>query len=169
MKSPHCNAFSLLEILIALGLFAVVIAGLLTLFPVALRTEKSSEDETRAILIASGVMESLQSAGGNDPLSLATGMSNGIPVWEVLQTNGSTNFSVSYNASCEPIQKLESKQAALPLVDPAAVIVVTLSLTSKATLPGVLTAEVAVASPASAPAATRSVQRFVRLIQSPSR
>ena len=165
MNTRHHNAFSLLEILIAIGLFAVVITGLLTLFPVALRTEKSGEDETRATLIASGVMEALQSGDGIGPLSLATGMSNGIPVWEMLQTN----VSVSYNASCEPIQSLSAKEAVLPVVDPAAATVVTLSLVSKPSMPGILTAEVAVASPASAPAANRSIQKFVRLILSPSR
>ena len=37
---PRPTAFSLLEILIALGLFAVVVTALLALFPSALRSQK---------------------------------------------------------------------------------------------------------------------------------
>lgn len=169
MNKRQHHAFSLLEILIALGLFGLVISGLLTLFPVALRTEKSSEDETRATLIASSMMEALQSAEGIGPWSVATGMSNGLPVWEIVQPNIPTNLSILYNASCEPIRKLNATEAMQPLTDPSAILVATLSLTAKPPMPGVFTAEVAVASPASAPAAGRSIQRFVRLIPSSPR
>ncbi len=168
MKFRYRNAFSLLEILIALGLFAVVISALLTLFPIALRTEKSSGDETMATLIASGMMESLPSSEGLGSLNVATRMSNDTPVWEVIPSDGATNIPVAYNASCEPVRRLTAKEAEAPLTDPAIAIVATLSLT-KASVPGLLTAEVAVASPASAPAANRTVQKFTRLIQSPSR
>ena len=170
MKSPssHQNAaFSLLEILIALGLFAVVITSLLALFPTALRSERESDEETRALFIASGVMETLLSGGGS--LRLATGMSNNLPVLEKIPVppGKSTNFSVLYNASCEPLRKLTEKAADLSLADRSASEVVTLSLISKSSLPGVVTAEVSVASPASAPVTGRSIIRFVRLITSP--
>lgn len=157
-----------MEILIALGLFAVVVSALLTLFPIALRTEKSSGDETMATLIASGMMESLPSGEGFGSLNVATGMSNNIPVWEVIPSTGATNISVAYNTSCEPVRKLTAKEAETSLSDPAAALVATLSIT-KASVPGLLTAEVAVASPSSASAANRSIQKFTRLIQSPSR
>jgi len=157
-----------LEILIALGLFAVVVSALLTLFPIALRTEKSSGEETIATLIASGMMESLPSGEGLGTLNVVTGMSNDIPVWEVIPSTGATNISVAYNASCEPVRRLTAKEAEASLTDPTTALVVTLSIT-KASVPGLLTAEVAVASPSSAPAANRSIQKFTRLIQSPSR
>lgn len=157
-----------MEILIALGLFAVVVSALLTLFPIALRTEKSSGDETMATLIASGMMESLPSGMGLESLSVATGMSNDIPVWEVIPSTGATNIFVAYNVSCEPVRRLTAKEAETSLTDPPTALVATLSIT-KASVPGLLTAEVSVASPASAPAANRTVQKFTRLVQSPSR
>jgi hypothetical protein len=155
-----------LEILIALGLFAVVISGLIALFPVALHSEKESIEETRALVISSGVMEILNSGEGHGALRFATGMSHGIPLLETISSGKNTNFSIAYDASCEPIRKLTTIESASPLADPAAA-VVTLSLLSKPSLPGLITAEVAVATPSSAPAASRSIRRFTRLIATP--
>lgn len=172
MNTRQCShrrsAFSLVEILVALGLFAMAISGLLALFPVALRTEKESEEETRATLIASGVMEALNSSEGKGVLSIASGMSNNLPTWESIAPSTMTNISVSYSLSCEPIRKLSIKEAAVALSDSGAAAILTLTLTSKPSLPGLLTAEVLVASPASAPVAGRTVRRFVRLITTPS-
>ena len=163
------DAFSLVEILIALGLFAVAISALLALFPVALHTERESEAETRATLIASGVMDSLAPADSVGSLRIATSMSNGLPVWESLSTTfgKSTNVAIAYTASCEPIFKLTAKEATNPLRDPRAAALVTVSLTQKPSQPGMLSAEISVGSPASAPAPGRSTQWFVRLLSIP--
>ena len=163
------DAFSLVEILIALGLFAVAISALLALFPVALRTERESVEETRAMIIASGVMDALAPADSVSSLRIATSMSNGLPVWENIPApfGKSTNFAIAYTASCEPILKLTGEEATNPLRDPRASALVTVSLVQKPSLPGLLSAEVSVGSPASAPAPGRSTQRFVRLISIP--
>ena len=164
---PRHTAFSLLEILIALGLFAVVVTALLALFPSALRSQKESDEETRALFIASGVMEALPSPEG--VFRLATGMSNNLPVLEKITLSGgkNTDYSIAYDDSGEPIRKLSAEEVEQPLSDHAASEIVTLSLIEKPTLPGIVTAEVSVASPASAPAAGRSITRFVRLLTPP--
>ena len=163
------DAFSLIEILVALGLFTVAIMALLALFPVALRTEKESEAETRATMIASGIMETLAPVNGGDFLRVATGMSNGLPVWERLNNpvGKNTNLAVAYNSSCEPILRLTDEQLLLPFPDSRGSAIVTVSLVQKTSLPGLISAEVCVGSPASAPATRRSTQRFVRLISIP--
>jgi type II secretory pathway pseudopilin PulG len=48
----HGEAFSLVEVVIAIGLFAFVIVGILGLFPAALRIRSESALETRSYLIA---------------------------------------------------------------------------------------------------------------------
>jgi hypothetical protein len=48
----HGEAFSLVEVVIAIGLFAFVIVGILGLFPAALRIRSESSLETRSYLIA---------------------------------------------------------------------------------------------------------------------
>jgi type II secretory pathway pseudopilin PulG len=168
MPRHHLSAFSLLEILIALGLFAIVITTLVSLFPTALRADKESDEETRSLFIATGVMEALPSADGRGAALLYTGMSNSLPLWENLSLGKSTNFSVAYNNSCEPIRQLTAEEAERPLPDHAALAIMTLSLISKSSLPGMITAEVSVASPASAPASGRTIRRFTRLLPVPA-
>lgn len=48
----HREAFSLVEVVIAIGLFAFVIVGILGLFPAALRIRSESALETRSYLVA---------------------------------------------------------------------------------------------------------------------
>ena len=52
-------AFSLLEVVIALGVITVGIVGVLAVFPTALQTGHSAQDETRAAHIAQSVFGSL--------------------------------------------------------------------------------------------------------------
>jgi prepilin-type N-terminal cleavage/methylation domain-containing protein len=158
------SGFSLVEILIALGLFAVAVVGLLTLFPVALRSEKESGQETQAILIASGIMESLSAKGNYASLRIAIGMNNGLPLWEIIQASKTTNLIIAYDASCQPMHKIPIEEAALPLTDPQVSSIVSMSLAAKSSLPGMMTAEVSVATPAAAPATGRSIRRFVCLL-----
>ena len=63
------SGFTLIEVLIAMLLFVIAAAGLLTLFPVAHRTERESVQETRASLIASGIMVLIRSG----PCSMDSG------------------------------------------------------------------------------------------------
>lgn len=167
MPRHHRCAFSLLEILIALGLFAIVITTLVSLFPTALRADKESDEEMRALFIASGVMEALPGADGRGSPLLATGMSNSLLLWENLRMDKTTNILVAYNNSCEPIRQLTAAEAEQPLPDHTALAIMTLNLISRSSLPGMITAEVNVASPASAPTSGRTIRRFTRLVPIP--
>jgi type II secretory pathway pseudopilin PulG len=51
--------FSLVEVVIALGVIAVAVVAILTLFPAALQTGHSAQDETRAAHIAQTIFPSL--------------------------------------------------------------------------------------------------------------
>jgi len=53
------RSFSLLEVVIALGVITVGVVGVLAVFPVALQTGHSAQDETRAAHIAQSVFGSL--------------------------------------------------------------------------------------------------------------
>ena len=87
----HLQAFTLAEILVALGVFSVTAFALIALFSFTHKTERDAKEETRATLIASDIMEGL--TFGKDPstLHLATSMSNGIPVWESIHPQSSTS------------------------------------------------------------------------------
>ena len=171
MKSRSGNsqeiAFTLSEVLIALAIFAGTVLIVMMLFPVAQNTEQQSMRETRATLIAESIMEALDLGHASGTLSVATAFTNGLPSWTFVDPKGTTNIMVSYNSFCEPLCRLEPRSAASPLTDQRAVAVATLTLTPTQAAPGLISAEVAVASPASAPADHRTTNRFTRLLVIP--
>jgi len=56
-------AFSLTEVVIALGIFAVSMVGVLALFPVASATSRESSEETQAAILAQTIFDDLIDAG----------------------------------------------------------------------------------------------------------
>ena len=160
------GGFTLSEILIALGIFAIAVTGLMALFPVAQKTEREATDEWQASMIASAMMDTLSLPGTNGAFRLAVAMTNGVTVWEFLRMQESTaEASVLYDSSCEPLRPLSAKERDLPIPGHDSTAVATLRLSRKASLPGVTVAEVDVGSPAAAPVSGRTVRRFVRLIE----
>jgi type II secretory pathway pseudopilin PulG len=57
------NAFSLVEVTIAVGIFAFVMVGVLGLFPTATKMRADSAVETRAVMIAQQLFSYVESAG----------------------------------------------------------------------------------------------------------
>lgn len=160
------EANTLLEILVALALFASVAISLLVLFPMAQRSERESSAETRATLIASSIMETLEHPSAKGLLLLEIGRTNATPLWMELDSHptNKTTQSVVYNSSCEPLRPLTSQEQLGPISDHEATTIATISLTPKASIPFLSTVEVEVATPASAPAPNRTIHRFVRLL-----
>jgi len=161
------NAFSLTEVLIAMALFAGTALVLIALFPVAQNTEQQSLRETRSTLIAESIMESLILGQEGEKVSVSVGITNGTPIWKLLHPTNSAAITLCYNASCEPLRELDPAAVTSPITDPQVVALATLTLTPKPSAPGLITAEVAVASPASAPAEHRTIQHFTRLVAIP--
>lgn len=158
------TAFTLVEILIALGLFALAATSLLVLFPVAHRTEREGTEETRAALIAGSIMDSLCLSPSNGMVAFATGITNGSPVWKFLDPKKTAKESVAYTSSCDPLFPLGETETDHPVRNTDAVAVATLRLWQKPSLPCLTVAEVEVSTPASAPSENRTARRFVKLI-----
>ena len=59
----NAPAFSLTEVVIALGIFAVSMVGVLALFPVASATSRESSEETQAAILAQTIFDDLIDAG----------------------------------------------------------------------------------------------------------
>lgn len=167
IRNQRSNAFTLTEILIALGIFAMAVTGLLGLFSYSHRTDREGMDETRAALIAGSIMDSLSLSSSNSLLAMATGITNGVPRLEFLDPKNATNRSVAYTASCEPLRPIPEEGVSAPVTNPEASAVATLRLSRKPQLPCMTVAEVEISSPASAPAEGRTVRRFIRLIAVP--
>jgi len=167
ISKSHRAAFTLTEVLIAVGIFGVAVAGILSLIPFAHVSERESTEDTRATLIASAVMEALPFSRESNSFKVATGMSNETPSWVEIAQRTTTNIYVTYDSACEPIRNCAPSEATNALNDPRAVAVMTFSVRTNSGIPGLSAVEVAVSSPASAPEEQRTIRRFVRLVPVP--
>ena len=81
-RRARTRSFSLIEVVIALGVITVGIVGILAVFPTALQTGHSAQDETRAAHIAQSVFGSLvaqaSSQFSNVQIPLSAGVSPSI-------------------------------------------------------------------------------------------
>lgn len=76
MKRQSPAAFSLVEVVIAIGLFTFCITILLGLIPVGLKSARSVTEEGNAIHIASSIFGFWQQAPANTPISIPGIFSN---------------------------------------------------------------------------------------------
>ena len=85
--------FSLVEVTIAIGIFAFVIVAILGLFPVALRQRSDAALETRAVLVAQQVFESIRGSSNTNSIFLP-------PLFNM---SGTSNTLTSQNLSSFPL------------------------------------------------------------------
>jgi prepilin-type N-terminal cleavage/methylation domain-containing protein len=166
MDGTRTHGFTLLEILIAMGLFAIAVTGLIALFPAVQRVSLQGEEEARATLIAENILETLAIPSSRS-FQVATGTKEGKLVFEALDPFTGRERSVVYGASCEPLFPVDGENAVRPATNPESLDLATVRLESKPSLPGLVLAEIEVSSPAAAPASSRSSHRFVRLFPMP--
>jgi prepilin-type N-terminal cleavage/methylation domain-containing protein len=168
MRRPAgIHGFTLAEILIALGLFAVATAGMIALFPRTLRIAREGEEEARAARIASNLLEVLDGAPRPGTFRLAGGISAEGLRMESIDPDDPHPHPVAYGMDCLPVRLLSEEEAGRPVDDGSVSDVATLRLSRSTAHPGMILAEVDVAGPASAPSAGRSSHRFLRLLPDP--
>jgi prepilin-type N-terminal cleavage/methylation domain-containing protein len=162
------RGFSLVEVVIALGVISFAMIAILGLVPTGLHTAHTSQDETRAAQIAQGILSSL--AGENIKLDTAT---------------GKPKLDASNHQQLNDSAKLPSVSSAINLGAPAsypmyatndgrvsdsntgAVYAVTLALSAAPAnfdAAYAIQATVTVAWPANASAADQTRRDFVRII-----
>jgi Tfp pilus assembly protein PilV len=163
-RRARTHSFSLLEVVIALGVIAVGIVGVLAVFPTALQTGHSAQDETRAAHIAQSVFGSLvagaSSQFSNVQLPLSPSPSPApTPLSINLTTGSGTTPAVTLYADNDGNLVANSTNAAYAIfiytndsvpgfTDPASANQVT----------------VRVAWPANAPAANQTFRDYVRIV-----
>src|SRR5947208_15187450 len=77
-RRARTHSFSLLEVVIALGVITVGIVGVLAVFPTALQTGHSAQDETRAAHIAQSVFGSLVAQAPSEFSKVQIRLSDGV-------------------------------------------------------------------------------------------
>ena len=165
MLSARCAkrlGFSLVEVVIALGVIAVAVLAILAVFPAALQTGHSAQDETRAAQIAQTIFPSLAgqavSQFNNLQLLLSDNTTRSTPPVNLTLSSGAT-----------PAVTLYAKNAGELTQDPTKA-VYKISFYTNNSVPGFTDLASAnlvtlrVAWPANAPAANQTYRDYVRII-----
>jgi len=71
--APQAGGFSLVEVTVAIAIFAFVVVGILGLLPTAMKMRAESAQETRAVLIAQELLASVQAAPSLREVTLRDG------------------------------------------------------------------------------------------------
>jgi len=153
-RRARTHSFSLLEVVIALGVIAVGIVGVLAVFPTALQTGHSAQDETRAAHIAQSVFGSLVAGATSQfnavPLPPTPSIdltASSSPTSPTLYADNNGNLIPNSTNSAYAIF-IYTNNAVPGFTDPASANLVT----------------VRVAWPANAPAANQTFRDYVRII-----
>jgi len=64
LSAPRPDAFSLVEVTIAIGIFAFVVVGIMGLLPAGMRMRADSAAETRGVLISEELFAAVRAASG---------------------------------------------------------------------------------------------------------
>jgi len=154
-RKARTHSFSLLEVVIALGVIAVGIVGVLAVFPTALQTGHSAQDETRSAHIAQSVFGSLVAG--------ATSRFNAVPL-------PSTPLSIDLTASLAPTSPTLYADNNGNLIPNSTNSAYAIFIYTNNSVPGFTDATsanevtVRVAWPANAPAANQTFRDYVRII-----
>jgi type II secretory pathway pseudopilin PulG len=164
------SAFSIVELTIAIGIFAFVVVGVLGLFPVAIKQRSSAALETRVVLVAQQVFDGIQAAN-----SVSNALSSDYSIkWSEAQNPslrdltaglvlGFSDRGTTVNHIFEGTRAWDTGD-----VGPVAQSITTKALVTAVRLaPGLYDVTVKVGYPASSPADTRRSQTFNALLAAP--
>jgi uncharacterized protein (TIGR02598 family) len=156
MKNPTLNprftirAFSLIEIVLAVGIVSFALVGILGLFPVALEAAADSRQETQATFIAQQVFSGLSS-----PAPFLTDTSSKLGTKANLLTNQSTTLYFDDNGEQTPTSSGALYEARV-------------AWTANAPSPGLTRVDLAIITPSGLPARAKpSSYPFVALLRQP--
>lgn len=141
------DAFSLIEIVLALGVISVAMVGIMGLFPVALRSAVDSQRETRATFLAQQIFSEIRAGTGTTRLVLRQGTSS--PLNVNLSQAGSNALSFDNDGR---------------FTSGPATFVVNLTVDPNTGIANLSRLQADVVTPATAPAASRTTNTFVTLV-----
>jgi hypothetical protein len=156
-RRARTSSFSLLEVVIALGVITVGVVGVLAVFPTALQTGHSAQDETRAAHIAQSVFGSLVAQAPTQFNGVQIRLSDGVTLGPSINLTTTSSYSlyagndgqlINAVANATYLITIYTNNAVPGFTDPASANAVT----------------VRVAWPASAPAANQTFRDYVRIV-----
>ena len=156
----RCPAFSLVEVVLALGVVSFALLAILGAFPVGLQTGRGAHDETRAAQIAQGLFASIAAQAPTKFSSIA------IPI------DSNTTLPLDLTQSASPANPQLYADNSGRLSRTATNMAYAITITSNNAPAGVLAADAGLANqvtisvgwPAAASGVNRTQRSFVRII-----
>lgn len=100
-RAARRAAFSLTEVVVALGIFAVSMVGVLALFPVASSTGRESAEETQATILAQMILDEIRDSanqrGASQSYTISGPDTSRTTDWLTINLRESTNYYVAYD------------------------------------------------------------------------
>ena len=158
-RRARTRSFSLIEVVIALGVITVGIVGILAVFPTALQTGHSAQDETRAAHIAQSVFGSLVAQASSQFSNVQIPLSAGVSPSINLGTGSGTTPAVTAYADNDGNLIPNSTNAAYAIF-----IYTNNSVPGFTDLGTANLVTVRVAWPANAPSASQTFRDYVRIV-----
>jgi prepilin-type N-terminal cleavage/methylation domain-containing protein len=171
MKLPvlRNHGFSLVEVSIAIGIFAFVVVGIFSMFPLGMRQQASSAQEALGVQTARQVMASIEAAPNLSNVNLVVGSSgpNSV-VFSNANLVTAPVFLGLGSAGPMPIMSLVPAAWTIPVADPNIQSVVRIAATHVPGFPHLYRISVDLAHPAGTTnAAVRQVESFSTLVYKP--
>ncbi|HLB33494.1 MAG TPA: hypothetical protein VJK54_04595 [Chthoniobacterales bacterium] len=169
LKPVACNlqpafGFSLLEIVVALGLFAFVAISLLGLFPVAQRITADSHQLTEAPLIVQSILSLLQVNTPEGIIATAPDWLSNPSHCLHFSLEQSSKHYVAYNKQGVPLRLLTCQEYEAPLTHDGMSYAVCITTTSEKQPSGIVRVEVIITSPVNLPIKARNHSEFLLLL-----
>jgi type II secretory pathway pseudopilin PulG len=170
LKTPNLkpSAFTLIEIVLSIGILSFALVGILALFPVALETAKESKEETMMAQIAQSIEADIRRADTATARVLATGFNPATAsTYESLSLDGSGAITLAYGTNGRPwTERPTPAQYASGFPGPDFIARVETTF-DPPEHPGLTRIDITVESPAAAPEAARRKVAFVTLKRLP--
>jgi uncharacterized protein (TIGR02598 family) len=151
------RGFSLAEVVIALGVITVGIVAVLAVFPAALQTGHSAQDETRAAHIAQSIFGSLVAQAPSQFSGVQFLLSDGVTRSPSINLTTSSSYTLYAGNDGQVINSVANATYAITIYTNNAVA----GFTDPASANAVT---VRVAWPANAPAANQTFRDYVRIV-----
>ena len=155
------RGFSLVEVVLALGVIAFALVGIMGLFPVAMKSAQESQRETRATLIAQQIFSDLRVSSGANRFVISGPAAN--------NTNGLSlaspgNIYLAFNTNGAPLAPVAPSVFSNSCPDGPAHFYVNVAVDTNTGFPNLSRVQATVEAPAAAPSANRSKYTFVTLM-----
>ncbi len=155
------HGFSLIEVVLALGVIAFALVGIMGLFPVAMKSAQESQRETRATLIAQQIFSDLRVSAGTNRFVISGATANDT---NSLSLASDGNLYLAFGTNGSPITSVNAAAFTNSYPDLTASYLANISVDTNTGTSNLSRVQTTIETPASAPSAARAKYTFVTLM-----